>query len=183
MNSVYASGEKSEIVQPRVVPSWDEYFLNQCDLVATRSKDRSTQVGAIVVGPILHEVRSQGYNGFPSKIDDKVEERYTRPLKYLFTEHAERNAIYLAARAGVSLDECTMYVRWLPCADCARAIIQAGITRVVARDIAISERWRESTKTAVQMFFEAKVWVEVKNTSFPVDPIHFELLWPENKEE
>ena len=64
-------------------------------------------------------------------IRDDVPERLERPTKYLWMEHAERNAIYNAARAGTSTEGCSIYVQIMPCMDCARAIVQAGIREVV----------------------------------------------------
>jgi dCMP deaminase len=95
-----------------------------------RSKDPNTQIGCVVVGP-NHEIRSTGYNSFPRGIRDDVPERLVRPTKYLWIEHAERNAICNAARAGTATEGCTIYVEIMPCMDCARAIVQAGIVQVV----------------------------------------------------
>ena len=78
---------------------WDNRFLSMAKLIATWSRDRSTKVGAVIVGP-NREVRSVGYNGFPRGVNDAIESRYERPGKYDWTEHAERNAIYNAARYG-----------------------------------------------------------------------------------
>jgi dCMP deaminase len=114
----------------RQVPGWDEYYLNICRVVATRSKDPHTQVGCIIAGP-AHEIRSTGYNSLPRGIRDDVAERLERPTKYLWMEHAERNAIYNAARCGTTLEGCTIYIELMPCMDCARAIVQAGIREVV----------------------------------------------------
>ena len=114
----------------RQVPGWDEYYLNICGVVATRSKDPHTQVGCIIAGP-AHEIRSTGYNSLPRGIRDDVAERLERPTKYLWMEHAERNAIYNAARCGTTLEGCTIYIELMPCMDCARAIVQAGIREVV----------------------------------------------------
>lgn len=108
---------------------WDKRFLDMAALVATWSKD-VTQVGCVIVGPD-REVRGVGYNGFPRGVNDDVPERKERPAKYLWTEHAERNALYNCLRAGTSVRGCTMYLNWTPCMDCARGIIQSGITRVV----------------------------------------------------
>lgn len=113
----------------REIPAWDEYYLSICQVVATRSKDPNTQIGCVIVGP-AHEIRSTGYNSFPRGIRDDVPERLTRPEKYLWIEHAERNAICNAARAGTATERCTLYVEIMPCMDCARAIVQAGITEV-----------------------------------------------------
>lgn len=115
------------------IPGWDEYFMSLCYLVAMRSKDTSTKSGCVIVGP-GKEILSTGYNSLPRGMDDSLEERYQRPLKYEFFEHCERNAIYNAARNGVSLLGSTLYVNWLPCMDCARAIIQAGISEVVIHE-------------------------------------------------
>jgi dCMP deaminase len=99
-------------------------------LIAERSHDPNTKTSCVIVGPD-HEIRSTGYNGFPRGIRDDVPERLERPEKYFWIEHAERNAIYNAARVGVPLKDCTLYLSWLPCMDCARAMIQAGISRLV----------------------------------------------------
>src|SRR5512146_343462 len=114
----------------RHIPGWDQYYLDICKVVATRSKDPNTQIGCVIVGP-AHEIRSTGYNSFPRGICDTVPERLERPMKYLWIEHAERNAICNAARAGTATEGCTLYVELMPCMDCARAIVQAGIRRVV----------------------------------------------------
>jgi len=116
--------------------NWDEYFFDICKAVAAKSKDVSTHVGCVIVGP-NHEIRSTGFNGFPMGVYDGPPElnafgpdRNDRPEKYVWTEHSERNAIYLAARNGTALEGCTIYLTWMPCADCARAIIQSGIKHV-----------------------------------------------------
>jgi len=99
-------------------------------MVSARSKDPNTQIGCVIVGP-AHEIRSTGYNSLPRGIRDDVTERFERPAKYLWMEHAERNAICNAARAGTATEGCTIYVEIMPCMDCARAIVQAGIVEVV----------------------------------------------------
>lgn len=110
------------------VESWDATFLGLAERFAQRSKDPSTKVGCVIVGPD-REVRSMGYNGLPRGVED-LAERMERPAKYLWTSHAEENAVAQAARIGVSLKGCTAYVTHFPCARCARALIQAGITAV-----------------------------------------------------
>ncbi len=115
---------------PRTVPTWDEYYMQICRMVSARSKDPNTQIGCVIVGP-AHEIRSTGYNSLPRGIRDDVIERFERPAKYLWMEHAERNAICNAARAGTATEGCTIYVEIMPCMDCARAIVQAGIVEVV----------------------------------------------------
>ena len=135
---------------------WDIRFLELAETVSKWSKDRSTQTGAVVVGD-KKEIRAIGYNGFPRGVDDEIEQRHERPAKYLFTEHAERNAVYNACYTGTSLDKCTIYCTHFPCADCARAIIQAGIKKVVVSDKQLDARWDDHNRAARDMFIEAKV--------------------------
>ena len=139
--------------------SWDKHFMGMASLVAAKSKDRSTKVGCVIVGPD-DEVRSTGFNGFPRGIDDTVEERHERPAKYLWTEHAERNAIYNAARAGIRTKGCRIYLPWLPCMDCARAIVQSGIVEVIALDRDLDNpRWKEQFEGSQELLAEAGVAV------------------------
>jgi dCMP deaminase len=142
----------------RQVPKWDEYFLGMAEYCSIRSKDPNTQVGAVIVGP-EHEVRSTGYNGLPAGVDDTILERYERPEKYFWIEHAERNAIYNAAKV---LKDCTLYCQWIPCIDCARACVQAGIKRIVVdkregTKWESNPQWVEGMKRSRQLFKEANV--------------------------
>jgi dCMP deaminase len=136
--------------------TWDQYFMELADVAARRSKDQSTKLGAIVVGPD-QEIRATGYNSFPRKIRDNLPERQARPWKYKFVEHAERNAIYAAARVGTPLKGCTIYCAWPPCTDCARGIIQAGIIEIVVRTLEVPDRWKEDMGAAMEMLLEARV--------------------------
>lgn len=146
----------------REIPDWDLYYLNICQAVAMRSKDPNTQIGCVVVGP-AHEIRTTGYNSFPRGIRDDVPERLARPAKYLWIEHAERNAICNAARAGTPTEGCTVYVEIMPCMDCARAIVQAGIRNVVISDgrmrLYSSDYYNEHFGMVEVLFQEAKVQV------------------------
>ena len=102
---------------------WVEYFQNLAHQVKLKSKDERTQIGAVIVGEDK-EIVSTGYNSFPRGLDDSIKLRQERPEKYYWFEHAERNAIYNAARIGVSTKGCTMYLSCgIPCVDCARGII------------------------------------------------------------
>ncbi|SFQ05342.1 deoxycytidylate deaminase [Tranquillimonas alkanivorans] len=111
---------------------WSARFLGLADHMAGWSEDRDFHVGAVIVGA-GHEVRASGYNGLPRGVSADDDARFDRASgeKFFWIEHAERNAIYNAARAGVAVEGCTIYVNRFPCADCARAIIQSGIARVV----------------------------------------------------
>mgnify|MGYP006267315745 CR=1 FL=1 len=146
------------------IPNWDEYFLSQIKIISSRSKDPNTQIGCLIVGKD-HEIRTTGYNSFVRGLDDNVPERYLRPEKYWWIEHAERNAIYNAARIGTPLNDCTIYIPSLPCVECARAIVSVGIREVVNSAPAV-ERWRQTTTTyqehierMFQMFAECGVQI------------------------
>lgn len=140
---------------------WDRRFMEVALLIGSWSKDRSRGVGCVIVGPDK-EIRSTGFNGFPRGLDDDRESRHERPAKYAWTEHAERNAIYNAARIGVSLKGCTLYVPWFPCIDCARAIVQSGITILVGFEPDHSDpQWGEQFEVGSQLFAEAGVEVRL----------------------
>jgi dCMP deaminase len=135
-------------------------FLTVAQSIAALSKDRSTQVGALILGPD-GEGGPWGYNGFPRGADDDVEARHERPEKYFWAEHAERNAIYAAAAAGFRTKGCTLVVTHPPCMDCARAIVQAGIVRVVypTGDAEFHSRWGAHEARTRQLFAETSVEV------------------------
>jgi len=137
--------------------NWDELFIRQAMLIAQKSKDPSTKVGCVIVGND-NAVLSMGFNGFPRGVREEFNfterypqadpvmaltmpkldpERWDRPAKYSWVEHAERNAIYNAARNGVRLAGARAYLNWepQPCADCTRALIQAGIVEIIGPTI------------------------------------------------
>ena len=113
------------------VLSWDEYFMGLAHLSALRSKDPSTQVGACIVDE-NKKVVSIGYNGLPIGCSDDEfpwnREGGMLDSKYAFVVHAELNAILNSPR---SLKGCTLYVSLFPCNECAKAIIQSGIRKVI----------------------------------------------------
>ena len=140
---------------------WDTRWLELAGNTGSWSKDRSTKVGCVIVGP-ARQILAAGYNGFPRGVNDDLDERHERPEKYLWTEHAERNAIYNAARHGVSLQDAVIYVPWFPCADCARAIIQSGLSSLVTMKLtsgSLQDRWKDHHKVAEIMLAEAGVAV------------------------
>jgi len=140
---------------------WDKKFIGITKHIALWSKDTSSKNAALVVNS-ANSILSSGYNGFPRGVDDSKPERYERPAKYLYTEHAERNAVYNAARQGVSLDGGSMYVTMFPCADCARAIIQSGIIKLItpAPDLE-NVKWGEQFKVSLELLNEAKVIIQI----------------------
>jgi dCMP deaminase len=142
--------------------NWKEYFRGIAHQVKLKSKDRYTQIGAVVVGSD-NQIVSTGYNSFPRGIDDSVDERQERPEKYYWFEHAERNSLYNAALIGVSTKGCTMYLTCgIPCSDCARGIINSGIKKIVCERVggAVGNLWDEHAKRSIEMFNEAGVKID-----------------------
>ena len=140
---------------------WVEYFQELAHTVKKKSKDKNTQIGVVIVGKDK-EIISTGYNSFPRGINDSLDERQERPEKYYWFEHAERNAIYNAARIGVSTKGATMYLSCgVPCSDCARAIINSGITRIFCErnDYTKGPHWADSQQRSWTMFDEVGVEV------------------------
>lgn len=135
---------------------WDKRFLELASHVASWSKDPSTKVGAVIVRPDK-TVASIGFNGLPRGVEDSETRLHDRTLKYPMTVHAEVNAIL---HAREPLHGYTIYVAPLnPCSNCAAAIIQSGIKRVMAM-AEINPRWEESNALAQTMFEEAGVTAE-----------------------
>jgi len=141
--------------------NWIEYFRTIAHQVKLKSKDNNTQIGAVIVGRD-NEILSTGYNSFPRGINDLRPERQERPEKYYWFEHAERNAIYNAARIGVSLKDSTMYLTCdMCCTDCTRGIINSGIKKVYLEKGggAKGQIWNEHAQRSIQLFKEAGVEV------------------------
>ena len=153
------------------VTSWDKYFLEMSRFVATKSKDRSTKCGCVLVRG--NRVLSTGYNGFPTGTEDyDNEEKNERPEKYLWFEHSERNAIYSAAKNGVALEGAIAYVTGPPCIDCTRGMIQSGIKTVVIpvkhnmQGRPVTKQWTETAQKCEEMMRNANVsycCVEIDN--------------------
>ena len=140
---------------------WHDRYMNLAKEVSTWSKDPSSQIGAVAIGP-KGQVLSQGYNGFPRGIIDTKERLNNRALKYKLVVHAEMNCIFNATYNGVSLDGSTMYVYGLPiCTECCKGIIQVGIKNVFMNDIETPERWKNSIETAIDLFNESNVKWEI----------------------
>ena len=137
---------------------WDWRYLNLAKEISTWSKDPSAQIGSVVVGS-EGRVLATGYNGFPRGIVDTQDRLFNRETKYKYVVHAEMNCIYNASAHGVSLQGSTMYVYGLPvCSECAKGVIQAGISRVVyTHQYNIPERWIESAECSREMFAEAGI--------------------------
>jgi dCMP deaminase len=126
------------------------------------SKDPSTKVGALFISNTSHRVLTMGYNGMPRGFDETIDERWKRPEKYMYVEHAERNAIYNACRNGVQLEDSTAFVTLFPCTDCIRAMIQSGVKMIVSLEITddVSEQWRENFKYSMEIAKECGIVVK-----------------------
>jgi dCMP deaminase len=136
---------------------WNERFLSMAELVGSWSKDPSTKVGAVIVRPD-RTIASMGYNGFPRGVKDEYLDRDHKSLR---TVHAEMNAI-LSAREPFTGYGYTLYVSPLfPCANCAAAIIQSGLSAVVARMGAMRPEWQTSFDAAADLFNQSGVSVEL----------------------
>ncbi|MBR2191269.1 MAG: dCMP deaminase family protein [Eubacterium sp.] len=153
--------------------SWDEYFMGIAKLSALRSKDPNTQVGACIVSED-NKILSMGYNGMPIGCDDDEfpwnrdsEDPYDN--KYYYSTHSELNAI-LNYRGG-SLEGAKIYVTLFPCNECAKAIIQCGIKKVIFDDNKYEDT---SSVKASKRMFEAS-GVEVVQYSRSNEKIEIEL--------
>ena len=146
--------------QIRVGPEgWHRRFLELAEHISSWSKDPSTKVGCVIVGPD-REVRSTGFNGFPRGIADTSERLNNRPLKYKLVVHGEMNAILHAARIGVSLKGCVAYTTLPSCSGCSIALVQAGIRETVHPDgLDIPDRWQEDFDLGADILSEGGVTI------------------------
>jgi dCMP deaminase len=135
-------------------------YLKMAYKTAKSSPDPSTQNGAVLVTPSNKILAA--CNDFPNGVVRK-NSRLRRPLKYDYIEHAERNVLYEAARIGLATKGSVLYVPWFACADCARAIIQSGISRIIGHEKMCAktpEHWKKSIDKAMIMFNEAGIITE-----------------------
>ncbi|WP_455387593.1 deoxycytidylate deaminase [Petrachloros mirabilis] len=146
---------------------WDRHFLQLCRDHARMSKDPSTKVGAVIVGPD-REIRSTGFNGFPRGIVDSEERLGVRETKLKLVVHAEMNAILSAARVGIPVKGCCLYLVatdasgqvWggPPCVRCTVEVIQSGITEIVSYPKRmIPSKWHDDLLLAESLLDEARI--------------------------
>ena len=162
-------------------PDWEQLYVTMCYLVGMRSRDPHTHVGSVVVDSD-NVLVSTGYNSLPRMIEiDEEGKRISRDggEKYYWMEHAERNAVYNAARRGTILKGCKIYVPWAPCADCARGIIQCGLSEVIIHkngqdfyDLHTDGKRIEQHKRTYEMFEEAGVKVRFVDCDVVVPEIY-----------
>jgi len=139
-----------------MISKWAQRFIQMAELVASWSKDPSTQVGAVITEH--NRIVSLGFNGYPQGISDNAAID-NREIKLLKTLHAEENAILYAKR---DLKGCEIWVTHFPCPNCAAKIIQTGINAVHCHrpnDDFLS-RWGDKIKISEEMFTQAGVEVD-----------------------
>jgi len=144
-------------------PSWDEYFLNLVDIVGQRSTCDRGRPGCVIVKN--KRILATGYAGSPiglphcddvgHEMQKAVNDNGSISEHCIRTIHAEMNAISQAAKFGISIDDSTLYVKFTPCYNCAKVVINAGIKRVVAK-----VRYHAGDKT-IKLFKAAKVKLEI----------------------
>lgn len=144
--------------------SWDGHFLQEAYLASKRSKDPSSQVGAVITKG--KDFISRGYNGFARRVWDKKEYLEDREAKYARTIHAEINAILFAKR---DLEGMTLYLTHPPCAFCAAVICQVGISKVVYLKPSMIFLSRWDLSVTFSQFMEAGVeTIEVEGFKYDV---------------
>lgn len=164
--------EKSIFVQGKA----DKYMILAQTNANLFSKDPHTKVGAILLTADFTRILATGINGFPRKMNDETPaERWCRPTKYRYVAHAEMNAICNAAQSGTSTEGSVAVVTLYPCSNCAKALIQAGITKVYYPANSFyhnQEQWAEDFATAQEMFEECGVEVNaLSSTSMTTTPV------------
>ncbi len=147
---------------------WDRHFLGLAEYHSRISKDPSSRVGCVIVGPD-GELLSAGLNGFPRGIEDTHDRLHDRDMKLKLVVHAEMNALLAGVRAGVKLKGCTLYLVatdvktgaiWggPPCTRCTVELIQCGISEVVSYPMHLSpERWLKDQELSKVLLIEAGV--------------------------
>lgn len=150
--------------------NWDVYFIELAEWAASKSKDPSSQYGA-AIATRENRVVSTGYNGLPRGVEYR-EELLIRPDKYFYMVHAEQNAIFNAAALGTPTAGCRIYLLKPPCAECAKAIVQCGLSEVIFKtyhemvDVGVPPRgyasihdWRQTLDAAMDILGEGGLTV------------------------
>lgn len=137
-----------------------ELYLKSAYQAMQKSTDPSNNVGAVIVN--YDSLIGTGWNAFPPGVTVTEQRRTERPEKYKFFAHAERSAIYEAAKDGSSTHGAVMYAPWASCCDCARGIILSGIETLVVHKERMDltpERWKDDIDLALTMIREGGVTV------------------------
>ena len=152
------SANISSVSVSRFLSHWDRRFLRIAEEVQSWSKDPSTKCGCVLVKD--RRILSTGYNGLPSNLSDSLTRYQDREFKLATIIHAEKNAIFNAAKNGSTTEGSTAYITWPPCSQCASALIQAGVSKVICPNPNFSpERWKANFLIANELLYEAGVTV------------------------
>ena len=108
--------------------------MDIASVIAERSHDAETKVGAVLINNNSGAIVATGYNGFVRGADDSILPT-TRPDKYEYILHAEQNLIANSARHGISMDNCSLVCTLSPCKLCMRMLLNCGITKVIAKEL------------------------------------------------
>jgi dCMP deaminase len=108
--------------------------MDIAEIVAQRSHDSETKVGAVLVNNKSGAILATGYNGFVRGVNDAVLPS-KRPEKYEYILHAEQNLISNCARHGISMEDCSLFCTLSPCKLCMRMLVNSGITKVIAKTL------------------------------------------------
>lgn len=140
---------------------WDEWFMRMVYLLSSKSKDPSSKIGAVLTKE--NQIISTGYNGFPTGVSDDIDRYNERLTKYKYVVHAEHNTILAAAKFGISTNQSILYTNQMPCNECTKAIIQAGIHQVVIHKQwpEINKNWKESEEITKIMCKESGVDIKI----------------------
>lgn len=160
---------KESFIKAKFSNEWVTYFMNIANVVASKSKDPSTKVGAIVVDTESKRILATGYNGFPTGVEE-TPERWERPCKYDYVVHAEANCIAAAARFGIYLSGSTLFVTMHPCVDCAKHIAASGIKNIFYIEAELKQKndreWINHLNNAKSILAESNI------TLIPVFEVH-----------
>lgn len=167
MNSLGPEAQEISFEKRAKQREWDIYYLNMARYVSIKSKDPSTQTGAVIVRPDK-SVASIGFNGFPKGMKDTPELYADREKKYSRTVHCEVNAQIFTKE---DLKGCTLYTwPFASCDRCAVQMIQAGISRFVFPEMPAEKaaRWKDIMELAESYMLEAgREVVKIHHTEIP----------------
>lgn len=141
--------------------SWNQFFMGVATIASLRSKDPHTTVGCVIVNS-ENRIISTGYNGFPKLKDADSDSIFPwsknssdeYETKYPYVIHAEVNAILNASQP---IKECTLYVTWFPCNECAKLIVQSGISKVIYLNKHTEVGYEQSLQLSEKMFKLARI--------------------------
>jgi dCMP deaminase len=141
---------------------FEQKLFNLAASVSEWSQSRKAKVGAVIYDPATMRPLVSNYNELTRGMDYSVESHHNKPMKGYVWEHAERNAIFLAARNGVATEGKGMAVNWYPCADCARAIVQSGISHLIVEQPDLTDAsWAEDFNAAAVILDAARLNITV----------------------